>query len=266
MTRRQRLHDATSAVVPTGHTRPDGELSVASLILPPVGAANPKAWGRPLATSHTAVAPPAPVSSVSSHPIEQPAITEALAEVILDELPEEVAERILAPSRRRPRRLGAGRPSRPPTRPPRSRHVPRPRDRGGDRNGGGPARGTGTSGTRSTPITRGGAVGLAHREAVPPVLRTAEEIPIPPAEERAGETPRYPPAPYPDAPDPRAVVDRPDGLLRGPGQADGDGPEVPLSSPSSADAGMPRGQPATRHTSAWAQPREALGLSPGGRG
>ena len=97
MTRRQRLHDAPSAVVPTGHTRPDGELSVASLILPPVGAANPQAWGRTLATSRTAVAEPAPVSSVSSHPIEQPAVIEALAEVILDELPEEVAEKILAP-------------------------------------------------------------------------------------------------------------------------------------------------------------------------
>ena len=70
---------------------------MASLILPPVGAANPKAWGRPLATSRTAVAEPAPVSSVSSHPIEQPAVIEALAEVILDELPEEVAEKILAP-------------------------------------------------------------------------------------------------------------------------------------------------------------------------
>lgn len=97
MTRRQRLHDAHSAAMPTGHTRPDGEMSVASLILPPVGAANPKAWGRPLAASHTTVAPPAPVSSVSSHPIEQTAVTEALAEVILDELPEEVAEKILAP-------------------------------------------------------------------------------------------------------------------------------------------------------------------------
>lgn len=39
MTRRQRLHDAHSAAMPTGHTRPDGEMSVASLILPPVGAA-----------------------------------------------------------------------------------------------------------------------------------------------------------------------------------------------------------------------------------
>lgn len=97
MTRRQRLHDAHSAAMSTGHTRPDGEMSVASLILPPVGAANPKAWGRPLAASHTVVAPPAPVSSVSSHPIEQTAVTEALAEVILDELPEEVAEKILAP-------------------------------------------------------------------------------------------------------------------------------------------------------------------------
>ena len=191
MTRRQRLHDATSAVVPTGHTRPDGELSVASLILPPVGAANPKAWGRPLAASHTTVAPPAQVSSLSSHPIEQTAVTEALAEVILDELPEEVAEKILAPEPLAPektRGTATGQaadktteveasvktakteaepatvvvlpvaPAHPaPAAPPSPEEEP--------------------SGSRIAKLSR--------RFFAPP-----EEIPIPPAEERAGETPR----------------------------------------------------------------------------
>ena len=264
MTRRQRLHDATSAVVPTGHTRPDGELSVASLILPPVGAANPKAWGRPLATSHTAVAAPAPVSSVSSHPNEQPAITEALAEVILDELPEEVAEKILAPEPLAPEETRG-----------------RATEQAADETAEVEARAE-TEAEHATvvvlpvapvhpapaapPVTRGGAVGLAHREAVPPVLRTARGDPHSSRGGAGRRDPSRPPAPHPDARDPRAVVDRPEGLLRGPGQADGDGPEVPLTLPPSAQAGMPRGQPATRHTSAWAQPRGALGLSPGGRG
>lgn len=197
MTRRQRLHDAHSAAMPTGHTRPDGELSVASLILPPVGAANPKAWGRPLATSRTAVAEPAPVSSVSSHPIEQTAVTEALAEVILDELPEEVAEKILAPEPLAPEEtrgratkkaadktaevaasaeiaeteaepatvvvlpVAPARPA-PPTHPaPSAPSAPEEEP----------------SGSRMAKLSR--------RFFAPP-----EEIPIPPAEERAGETPR----------------------------------------------------------------------------
>ena len=188
MTRRQRLHDATSAVVPTGHTRPDGELSVASLILPPVGAANPKAWGRPLATSHTAVAAPAPVSSVSSHPNEQPAITEALAEVILDELPEEVAEKILAPEPLAPEE-------------PRGRATEQAADETAEVE----ARAE-TEAEHATVVVL--PVSPLHpAPAAPPApeeepsgsriaklsrrfFAPPEEIPIPPAEERAGETPR----------------------------------------------------------------------------
>lgn len=167
---------------------------MASLILPPVGAANPQAWGRPLATSRTAVAEPAPVSSVSSHPIEQPAITEALAEVILDELPEEVAEKILAPEPLAPEET-RGRateqvadetaevearaeteaetatvvvlpvaPAHPaPAAPPSPPSPPAPEEE--------------PSGSRIAKLSR--------RFFAPP-----EEIPIPPAEERAGETPR----------------------------------------------------------------------------
>ena len=188
MTRRQRLHDATSAVVPTGHTRPDGELSVASLILPPVGAANPKAWGRPLATSHTAVAAPAPVSSVSSHPNEQPAITEALAEVILDELPEEVAEKILAPEPLAPEET-------------RGRATEQAADETAEVEARAeteaehatvvvlpvspvhPAPAAPTSPEEEPSGSR--IAKLSRRFFAPP-----EEIPIPPAEERAGETPR----------------------------------------------------------------------------
>ena len=188
MTRRQRLHDATSAVVPTGHTRPDGELSVASLILPPVGAANPKAWGRPLATSHTAVAPPAPVSSVSSHPNEQPAITEALAEVILDELPEEVAEKILAPEPLAPEE-NRGRATeqaadetaeveaRAETEAEHATVVVLPVSPVHPTPAAPPAPEEEPSGSRIAKLSR--------RFFAPP-----EEIPIPPAEERAGETPR----------------------------------------------------------------------------
>ena len=188
MTRRQRLHDATSAVVPTGHTRPDGELSVASLILPPVGAANPKAWGRPLATSHTAVAAPAPVSSVSSHPIEQPAITEALAEVILDELPEEVAEKILAPEPLAPEET-RGRATeqaadetaeveaRAETEAEHATVVVLPVSPVHPAPAAPPAPEEEPSGSRIAKLSR--------RFFAPP-----EEIPIPPAEERAGETPR----------------------------------------------------------------------------
>lgn len=188
MTRRQRLHDATSAVVPTGHTRPDGELSVASLILPPVGAANPKAWGRPLATSHTAVAAPAPVSSVSSHPNEQPAITEALAEVILDELPEEVAEKILAPEPLAPEETRG-----------------RATEQAADETAEVEARAE-TEAEHATVVVL--PVAPVHpAPAAPPApeeepsgsriaklsrrfFAPPEEIPIPPAEERAGETPR----------------------------------------------------------------------------
>jgi hypothetical protein len=188
MTRRQRLHDATSAVVPTGHTRPDGELSVASLILPPVGAANPKAWGRPLATSRTAVAEPAPVSSVSSHPIEQPAITEALAEVILDELPEEVAEKILAPEPLAPEETRG-----------------RATEQAADETAEVEARAQTEAETATVVVL---PVAPAHpAPAAPPspeeepsgsriaklsrrFFAPPEEIPIPPAEERAGETPR----------------------------------------------------------------------------
>lgn len=188
MTRRQRLHDATSAVVPTGHTRPDGELSVASLILPPVGAANPKAWGRPLATSHTAVAAPAPVSSVSSHPNEQPAITEALAEVILDELPEEVAEKILAPEPLAPEETRG-----------------RATEQAADETAEVEARAE-TEAEHATVVVL--PVSPVHpAPAAPPspeeepsgsriaklsrrFFAPPEEIPIPPAEERAGETPR----------------------------------------------------------------------------
>ena len=188
MTRRQRLHDATSAVVPTGHTRPDGELSVASLILPPVGAANPKAWGRPLATSHTAVAAPAPVSSVSSHPNEQPAITEALAEVILDELPEEVAEKILAPEPLAPEET-RGRATeqaadetaeveaRAETEAEQATVVVLPVSPVHPAPAAPPAPEEEPSGSRIAKLSR--------RFFAPP-----EEIPIPPAEERAGETPR----------------------------------------------------------------------------
>ena len=188
MTRRQRLHDATSAVVPTGHTRPDGELSVASLILPPVGAANPKAWGRPLATSHTAVAAPAPVSSVSSHPNEQPAITEALAEVILDELPEEVAEKILAPEPLAPEET-RGRATeqaadetaeveaRAETEAEHATVVVLPVSPVHPAPAAPPAPEEEPSGSRIAKLSR--------RFFAPP-----EEIPIPPAEERAGETPR----------------------------------------------------------------------------
>lgn len=200
MTRRQRLHDAHSAAMPTGHTRPDGEMSVASLILPPVGAANPKAWGRPLAASHTTVAPPAPVSSVSSHPIEQTAVTEALAEVILDELPEEVAEKILAPEPLAPEET-------------RGRATEQAADE------------TAEVAARAETAKTAKTAKAAKAEAEPPtvvVLPVAparpapaappfteeepsgsriaklsrrffappEEIPIPPAEERAGETPR----------------------------------------------------------------------------
>ena len=188
MTRRQRLHDATSAVVPTGHTRPDGELSVASLILPPVGAANPKAWGRPLATSHTAVAAPAPVSSVSSHPNEQPAITEALAEVILDELPEEVAEKILAPeplapeeTRGRATKQAADETAeveaRAETEAETATVVVLPVAPEHPAPAAPPAPEEEPSGSRIAKLSR--------RFFAPP-----EEIPIPPAEERAGETPR----------------------------------------------------------------------------
>lgn len=209
MTRRQRLHDAHSAAMPTGHTRPDGELSVASLILPPVGAANPKAWGRPLATSHTAVAAPAPVSSVSSHPIEQTAVTEALAEVILDELPEEVAEKILAPEPLAPEETRV-----------------RATEQAADETAEVAARAeTAKTAKTAKAATTAKAVKTAKAEAEPPtvvVLPVAparpapaappfheeepsgsriaklsrrffappEEIPIPPAEERAGETPR----------------------------------------------------------------------------
>jgi hypothetical protein len=190
MTRRQRLHDAPSAV-PTGHTRPDGELSVASLILPPVGAANPQAWGRPLATSRTAVAEPAPVSSVSSHPIEQPAVIEALAEVILDELPEEVAEKILAPEPLAPeeargrateqtadetaevetRAEAAAEPATVVVLPVAPAHPA-------------PAAPPSPSSPEEEPS--GSRIAkLSRRFFAPP-----EEIPIPPAEERAGETPR----------------------------------------------------------------------------
>ena len=209
MTRRQRLHDAPSAVVPTGHTRPDGELSVASLILPPVGLANPKAWGRPLAASHTTVAAPAPVSSLSSHPIEQTAVTEALAEVILDELPEEVAEKILAPEPLAPEET-------------RGRATEQAADETAEVEA--RAETAKTAKTAKTAETAKTAK-AAKAEAEPPtvvVLPVAparpapavppfpeeepsgsriaklsrrffappEEIPIPPAEERAGETPR----------------------------------------------------------------------------
>jgi len=191
MTRRQRLHDAPSAVVPTGHTRPDGELSVASLILPPVGAANPKAWGRPLATSHTAVAAPAPVSSLSSHPIEQTAVTEALAEVILDELPEEVAEKILAPEPLAPEET-------------RGRATEQAADETAEVEARAetaeaeaehatvvvlpvapvhPAPAAPSSPEEEPSGSR--IAKLSRRFFAPP-----EEIPIPPAEERAGETPR----------------------------------------------------------------------------
>lgn len=209
MTRRQRLHDAHSAAMPTGHTRPDGELSVASLILPPVGAANPKAWGRPLATSHTAVAAPAPVSSVSSHPIEQTAVTEALAEVILDELPEEVAEKILAPEPLAPEETRV-----------------RATEQAADETAEVAARAeTAKTAKTAKAATTAKTAKTAKTEAEPPtvvVLPVAparpapaappfheeepsgsriaklsrrffappEEIPIPPAEERAGETPR----------------------------------------------------------------------------
>ncbi len=97
MTRRQRLRDAHSAAVPTGHTRPDGELSVASLILPPVGAANPQAWGRPLATSRTAVAEPAPVSSRQLHHHRTACGHRGAGRGDPRRAPEEVAEKILAP-------------------------------------------------------------------------------------------------------------------------------------------------------------------------
>jgi hypothetical protein len=191
MTRRQRLHDAPSAVVPTGHTRPDGELSVASLILPPVGAANPKAWGRPLATSRTAVAEPAPVSSLSSHPIEQTAVTEALAEVILDELPEEVAEKILAPEPLAPEET-------------RGRATEQAADETAEVEARAetaeaeaehatvvvlpvapvhPAPAAPSSPEEEPSGSR--IAKLSRRFFAPP-----EEIPIPPAEERAGETPR----------------------------------------------------------------------------
>jgi hypothetical protein len=191
MTRRQRLHDAPSAVVPTGHTRPDGELSVASLILPPVGAANPKAWGRPLATSHTAVAAPAPVSSLSSHPIEQTAVTEALAEVILDELPEEVAEKILAPEPLAPEET-------------RGRATEQAADETAEVEA--RAESAEAAAEHATVVVlpvapvhpapaapsspeeepSGSRIAkLSRRFFAPP-----EEIPIPPAEERAGETPR----------------------------------------------------------------------------
>ena len=191
MTRRQRLHDAPSAVVPTGHTRPDGELSVASLILPPVGAANPKAWGRPLATSRTAVVEPAPVSSLSSHPIEQTAVTEALAEVILDELPEEVAEKILAPEPLAPEET-------------RGRATEQAADETAEVEASAetaeaeaehatvvvlpvapvhPAPAAPSSPEEEPSGSR--IAKLSRRFFAPP-----EEIPIPPAEERAGETPR----------------------------------------------------------------------------
>lgn len=206
MTRRQRLHDAHSAAMPAGHTRPDGELSVASLILPPVGAANPKAWGRPLATSHTAVAAPAPVSSVSSHPIEQTAVTEALAEVILDELPEEIAEKILAPEPLAPEEtrgrateqaadetaeVAARAETAKPAKPAKAAKVPKPAKAEAEpatvvvlpvqpvhpAPAAPPSPEEEPSGSRIAKLSR--------RFFAPP-----EEIPLPPAEERAGETPR----------------------------------------------------------------------------
>lgn len=203
MTRRQRLHDAPSAAMPTGHTRPDGELSVASLILPPVGAANPKAWGRPLAASHTAVAPSAPVSSVSSHPIEQTAVTEALAEVILDELPEEVAEKILAPeplapeeTRVRATEQAADETAEVAARAETAKTTKTAKAAKAARTEAEPATvavlpvAPARPAPAAPPFTEEEPSGsriakLSRRFFAPP-----EEIPIPPAEERAGETPR----------------------------------------------------------------------------
>ena len=164
---------------------------MASLILPPVGAANPQAWGRPLATSRTAVAEPAPVSSVSSHPIEQPAVIEALAEVILDELPEEVAEKILAPEPLAPEET-------------RGRATEQAADETAEVEA--RAKTAEAEAEHATVVVlpvapvhpapaapsspeeepSGSRIAkLSRRFFAPP-----EEIPIPPAEERAGETPR----------------------------------------------------------------------------
>ena len=167
---------------------------MASLILPPVGAANPQAWGRPLATSRTAVAEPAPVSSLSCHPIEQTAVTEALAEVILDELPEEVAEKILAPEPLAPEETRG-----------------RATEQAADETAEVEARAETAEAEAEDATVVVLPVAPAHpAPAAPPspsspeeepsgsriaklsrrFFAPPEEIPIPPAEERAGETPR----------------------------------------------------------------------------
>jgi hypothetical protein len=134
------------------------------------------------------VAEPAPVSSVSSHPIEQPAITEALAEVILDELPEEVAERILAPEPLAPEETRG-----------------RATEQAADETAEVEARAQTEAETATVVVLPVAPVHPAPAappspEEEPSGSRIAklsrrffappEEIPIPPAEERAGETPR----------------------------------------------------------------------------
>ena len=233
MTRRERLHKDSRTASPAGEPRP--EQSVASLLLPPVGAASPQSWGRPAprlvsvpsepvrepepehvrepepepaarpaleAVAGPALAPvdtPAPVARQASEPAVVVSLPEPPAAVILDELPEEVAERILAPEPPAALVQALERVITP------AQAVERVSEP--------------TAASEPTPVAESTPVSeppgwldparerpatkvpvkepRAEREALAPVTRLArrffaspEEIPAPPAEERAGETPR----------------------------------------------------------------------------
>lgn len=225
MTRRERLHKDSRTASPAGEPRP--EQSVASLLLPPVGAASPQSWGRPAprlasvpsehvrepepepaarpaleAVARPALAPvdtPAPVARQASEPAVVVSLPEPPAAVILDELPEEVAERILAPEppaalvqalervitpAQAVERVSEPTAASEPTPVAESTPVSEPPGR--------------LDPARERPATKVPvAEPRAEREALAPVTRLArrffaspEEIPAPPAEERAGETPR----------------------------------------------------------------------------
>ena len=235
MTRRERLHKDSRTASPAGEPRP--EQSVASLLLPPVGAASPQSWGRPAprlisvpsepvnepepqpepvrqpepepaarpaleAVAGPALAPvdtPAPVARPAGESAVVVSLPEPPAAVILDELPEEVAERILAPEPPAalvqalerviapaqavepvPERTAASEPT-PVAEPTPVSEPPGWLDPARER----PA--------KKVPVKEP----RAERETLAPVTRLArrffaspEEIPAPPAEERAGETPR----------------------------------------------------------------------------
>ena len=239
MTRRERLHKDSRTASPAGEPRP--EQSVASLLLPPVGAASPQSWGRPAprlisvpsepvrepepepvrqpepepaarpaleAVARPALAPvdtPAAVARPAGEPAVVVSLPEPPAAVILDELPEEVAERILAPEPpaalvQALERVIAPVQTVEPVAEPTAATEPTP---------------VGEPAASSEPTPVGEPPGWldparerpakrvpvkeprAEREALAPVTRLArrffaspEEIPAPPAEERAGETPR----------------------------------------------------------------------------